>query len=486
MVLALVALLAPGEMGVAGEAQDEGAFVLYPQLVLHGAVAQRDFQTYYGPGFSWLVAAGYLVGGASQAVERLVSLVVIALVGLTLVALVARIAPRGVAIISALVVLPLAWSFPLAGPWLAATALAVGSLLALCSSTDRPLSRSMLVLGGMLAALSLSFRPDMVPAIALSALPLILGRRSRAFWYGAGATLGIIPLAVHVLVATPSNFFQHFLVDAIRASPGRVLPVPPVGAVDRVAFVLALGSVALALAAAVTAWRRWGGTGTSRALASVALLSVGFLIQALQRDDAVHTVTAEIVAIGWVPVSLWILLPLRRVGEWRHRVGLLAAVVALGCGTVAATAIRINQSAGISVSNQGRAFVVHTALAADTQAALREVDRVAKPGQSIFVGPADLRRTNYDDTFLYFLLPQLRPGTRYLEMEPLNANRSDSGLASDMARTDVLVLTSTWDSWSEPNRSSQLGSSVPNEIVDKHFCAVALVGPYRVLIRCTP
>jgi hypothetical protein len=49
---------------------------------------------------------------------------------------------------------------------------------------------------------------------------------------------------------------------------------------------------------------------------------------------------------------------------------------------------------------------------------LDRIERIAAPGDRLFVGPADLRRTNYNDTFLYHLLPQLRAATYFLEMNP--------------------------------------------------------------------
>ena len=53
---------------------------------------------------------------------------------------------------------------------------------------------------------------------------------------------------------------------------------------------------------------------------------------------------------------------------------------------------------------------------------LHQVDSRAHPGQRVFVGPLDLRTANYNDTFIYFLLPNLTPGSYYLEMDPGVAN----------------------------------------------------------------
>ena len=44
---------------------DEGAVIAYAARVLDGAVPQRDFLTFYGPGKLWLVAGAFAVFGES-------------------------------------------------------------------------------------------------------------------------------------------------------------------------------------------------------------------------------------------------------------------------------------------------------------------------------------------------------------------------------------------------------------------------------------
>ena len=118
------------------------------------------------------------------------------------------------------------------------------------------------------------------------------------------------------------------------------------------------------------------------------------------------------------------------------------------------------------------------------EAALRRVDRVAQPGDRVFVGPVDLRRTNYGDSFLYYLLPRLRPASYYMELNPHTANEPGSSLAADLRRADVLLLTSLYDPWFERNSSRAYGSPLPNRIVRREFCLRGKFGFYRVLRRC--
>ena len=115
---------------------------------------------------------------------------------------------------------------------------------------------------------------------------------------------------------------------------------------------------------------------------------------------------------------------------------------------------------------------------------LADLDEFSKPGDRLFVGPADLRRTNYCDTFLYHLAPaKLRPASYFLEMNPFSANRPDSRLARDVASADWLILNRAWDTWSEANRSTENGSNAPNEVVASQFTKLGDYGPYLLYRR---
>ena len=99
------------------------------------------------------------------------------------------------------------------------------------------------------------------------------------------------------------------------------------------------------------------------------------------------------------------------------------------------------------------------------------------PGQRVVRRPADLRKTPYSDAYLYYMFPELRPATYYIEMDPGMANRPDSGLASEVATADWLILSDIWDDWSEPNDSPQVrlrrGRTRRSA---KHFCLVGAYG----------
>jgi hypothetical protein len=104
------------------------------------------------------------------------------------------------------------------------------------------------------------------------------------------------------------------------------------------------------------------------------------------------------------------------------------------------------------------------------------VDELTEPGDRLIVGPGDLRKTPYSEAFLYYLLPDLVPGTRYIEMDPGVANAPDSGLADEIAAADVVILSTIRDDWNEPNDSLRFGPDEPNQVLARDFCLVGSFG----------
>src|SRR5690606_28750739 len=119
----------------------------------------------------------------------------------------------------------------------------------------------------------------------------------------------------------------------------------------------------------------------------------------------------------------------------------------------------------------------------DFTAILAELNRVAEPGQTLFTGPGDLSRTNYADSFVYFLEPQLEPASRFTELNAGIADAAGSGLARELAAADYLILNHRWDSWDEDNASSEAGSTAANRIVSSRFQPIARSGDLRLYAR---
>jgi hypothetical protein len=125
-------------------------------------------------------------------------------------------------------------------------------------------------------------------------------------------------------------------------------------------------------------------------------------------------------------------------------------------------------------------------VARETGELLETITGLASAGQRLFVGPADLRRTNYNDTFLYHLLPQLKPATYFLEMNPLSANRPGSRLSADLLSADWLILDHRLDEWNEPNESSRFGPDAPNQVVQSNFELHSQRGTYDIYRKKDP
>ena len=111
--------------------------------------------------------------------------------------------------------------------------------------------------------------------------------------------------------------------------------------------------------------------------------------------------------------------------------------------------------------------------------------RISRPGQRLFVGPGDLRKTPYSDAYLYYELGDLVPATYYIEMDPGMANTAHSGLDKQLASADIVILSKIWDNWSEPNDSRKVGSDKPVKVLARDFCHVGTyLDLYELYRKC--
>jgi hypothetical protein len=111
--------------------------------------------------------------------------------------------------------------------------------------------------------------------------------------------------------------------------------------------------------------------------------------------------------------------------------------------------------------------------------------RISRPGQRLFVGPGDLRKTPYSDAYLYYELADLVPATYYIEMDPEVANTAHSGLDRQLASADIVILSKIWDNWSEPNASRTIGSDAPVRVLARDFCHVGTyLNLYELYRKC--
>jgi hypothetical protein len=301
--------------------------------------------------------------------------------------------------------------------------------------------------------------------------------------YLGGVTVALLPLGWLMIVAGPQQLFNNlFLFPVIYSNPSRRLPFSWAG--DQVRFLLFAHVIAtlINLTAGVMATRLDRRAAAPRLLLGMALLGLGVTHQVLQRIDSSHVLFTAFISLGLLPLSLLVLRGhwARERPDWIQVLLTTGAVLILLSITVPALAVYWRRELSFSWSQQpvDTAFVAHSGRlfpilspheARDINLLLKRLQALARPNQRLFVGPADLRRTNNNDTYIYHLMPQLHPASYFLEMNPGSANRPDSQLATDVASADWLVLNHAWDIWSEPNDSVRYRSDAPMKVVCTEF-----------------
>jgi hypothetical protein len=330
-------------------------------------------------------------------------------------------------------------------------------------------------------------------------LPLFLVMdRSSKLRFLCGLCGGLLPLGLLAVVAGPKNVLDNLFLFPVFQNAGRHLPL---GAAST--FLLGLLAAHLIacgvnIVASVMASRDQSTALHGRLLLAASLFALGLTHQAIQRLDGMHLLFCAFLSLAILPISLFALLstapflavPKKRVIAF----GLSAAFVFVFAPSLSVEVGRqwlaaLSPSAGQAVvleQNGRRIPLASLPLLRATGRLLDRLEQVARPGDRVFVGPADLRRTNYNDTFLYHMLPQLRPATYFLEMNPGSANRPNSRLASDIRKADWLILNRAYDDWREENSSVNNGSDEPNLVVRADFTLFGEFGDYLLYRRRSP
>jgi hypothetical protein len=496
-ILSLLLLLVPFSSCFEDRAaaMDEGAVLVYPELVQKGAVPYRDFETFYGPANPWLLSAVYSRFGVTMGVERAVGLLYRMMILLAVFCIAQR---WGTALAIGTTLLTgsaLTGTGIVAYAWMGALACGLWYVW-LISARNVSLPSSFIA--GCLAGTALLFRVDLGPALVLASLPLL----SSLSWphrrmIALGGAIALLPLAVlFVTVGFEAVLNNLFVYPVLRSSPGRHIPLYAADpAAARIFFVHVLATL-LNVGVGLALWlRRPRGLG-DLTLLCVSLFVAGITHQAWQRLDWYHVLFAAFLSIGLLPISLMVIGSncLKRLSNAQRGAGtailtavmvsvLIPEIPAITRETVA-KAIQTELPPTFRVEKKGRWFPVGTlGTALRIQRLIDRLEELSSPGQRLFVGPRDLRRTNYCDTFLYHLTPQLRPATYFLEMNPFSANRPGSRLAKDIESADWLILSRLWDTAETFNRASELGSDEPNAVVRENFTLVGEYGSYALFRR---
>jgi hypothetical protein len=483
---------------------DEGQLLTYPSLMLDGYRANSDFVYTYGVNNLWLLTGAFEIAGAELVVERSVGLLVRLVLVLVVTDLVRRTAGRWVALGAGLTSATLLASGGLAAfAWTSASTLA---LIGVWLAANLTLKRAWLseALPWLACGLAIGFRVDI--AMAAVAGVAAVHRLRTGKWVtpptAAGLAIGCAPLVAHAITA--DNVIRDTIVSPILNGGGRRLPLVPQ---DRgLAIVAATVVLAATIVAATLVLRRdrrhdpryWNLAG----LGSVAVLT---LPQMFQRLDIEHVQqVAPLILPAGVAATAFLVqtLPDRRGATAPLRpavvAGLGLAVLALVIGVAAAVHPTASATAKWylgrdvptdTVTSGDRDVVASERLASDLEDLTGTVASLWSPGcDRLFVGPRDLRYSQYSDTHLYFLLPQFVPASRYLEFNPGDANGSGSPLADEIRTADLVVLTDEFDDLDGPNSSREPGPDEPNRVVDERFELVGEFGPWTLLATagCVP
>lgn len=507
-------------MGSGALTMEEGNILVVAAGILEGRLPHADVNYLYAPGTPWTVAGAFSLFGTTVAVERLVGLAH----RLLLIWGVQRLARRwglSTAACAALATWMVLAPFGLiAYPWVAGLSFLVAGAALVLDGEDRRSAAVGAALCGLSVVHQIVFLPAALLVVGLTFNSADSDRRTRL---GTGLVAGLSPLLLHLVLVGPRAMFDGMVVDPIfRLRAGRRLPLPPdpsdsgdffarlddflrgpetLPGLDRPTQIAALFWLLIAGTAllVIAAWR-WRGSARNRLIVMVTV-AAALVPMALQRPSPNHLkfVGSWTVAVGVVVIagSLG-----RRLGRRsRHSAPFITLAIVLG-GLVLLAPHHIGRfsfnaffdgpfnSSTATVVNDGRSIPVGRGSSAESVASELEIvvtlaDSLTRPGDRLFVGPADLTRTNYSDTFIYFLLPDLVPASRHLEMNPGLANRVGGNLAAELAEADLLILTPRFDGWSEPNSSVEPGDPSASAVVANQFCERGGTATWRIFTPCS-
>jgi hypothetical protein len=537
-VIVAIAILLParGVFRAPGPPMEEGFMLVFPERLLEGDIPNKDFLHLYGPGSIWVIAALFKVFGISIWTARIFGFAqLVGLVaGTTYVGYRWGRWPAAVSgVVTAIIIIPPIGVTALA--WVGGVALALWAVILAVRAVDvdtdaaAAAARRPLLWAGVVAGAALLFRPDLIIALGLALGALFLwaldGARRRQLLLGLAA--GLSPYLVHLVLAGPGNAITGMVTEPVfDLRPGRRLPFPPptdhfTSFLNRAyslrEFPWPLPTASQPMQIAVWFWilvavcislvvmgvlAKRAGSPHGWRLVALSLLAFGLLPQAVQRSDTAHLSWVSCVPFGLLPA--FVAETVRRRGDAiRPVVGRLAVLSPLALMlifphfTYRWYADYVVQSTGRDrpvwgIEHRGRFFYYgRHDVAEAAEELLDDVETVSEPGDRLIVGTGDLRKTPYSEAYLYFLLPQLDPGTHYIELDPGVANAADSGLADEMRQSDVVILSTVYDDWDEPNTSRDFGSDEPNRVLDEDYCLHGSYGSngddrpiYELYVRC--
>lgn len=468
-------------------AQDEGILLVYPDLILRGYVPYRDFAALYPPADFYIIAGLFRVFGESIHVERSLAAAYwcLLLVAAYLVGSRVNRLTGSLAAVAVLAYLSVSWSLGAHTHFGAYVCILFAMALAGRDfEGNASLTTHVLVLTGTIAGTTLCFKQDFgMVAIASTLVASNPFKPHRLLAFFRGVAIPVCALAIFAVFVGPAAVFDSLILDPMRAAPGRVLPLNPGWgfAVILACIAIQCFTVVRARSPRVPFQLVWLARG-------MATFSVGHFLVLLHRTSSDDILIDGFLIICFTVVSVPILLLQEGIDHQQRTVTtvaiFLASLIPVG---ILKLADRGADYPWHWVSSKGRTVPMidpNASWSSDLQRLVDEINRLSRGGEKVFVGLSDLRFAWHNDTYIYYLFPQLQPASRYLEMNPGCANRADSGLSDQLLSADWLILTRRFDVWHEPNASMVPGPAVPNEVVRTHFCTRGHYGPWDLLQRC--
>jgi hypothetical protein len=364
---------------------------------------------------------------------------------------------------------------------------AIGGLVAAVAAAVSGRSpRTRAAAAGLACAFAILLRPDFMiwAVVLLGALTLVRAVRPVAWIVAA---VGLSPYLWLVITAGWSTTWHNLVTDALHVASERHLPwhadLGGTGILAIIGALTALGALVL-------------GIGRRREVTGVALIGLGVIglclvPEYLQRADGVH-----VVYVTMVPLATLVAVAYELIGTvawFRGRLGRrqaaaigVAALVVLGLRPkfVARSTLRDARTfarGGLvyDVTNRGRTWYFRSADEARRHAQLvRAAERIARPGDVLFVGPTALDRPTYTDGSFYTLLPDYDQRTHYYDFHPRIAQVDGHRLAADVAAADVVILCDV--GFDEDNLSARPGSDDAEKVVAARFTLVTRAGDCRL------
>ncbi|GAA1992136.1 hypothetical protein GCM10009817_37860 [Terrabacter lapilli] len=433
---------------------DESVLLVYAEQVKAGFVPHRDFFTVYGPAPFYMLAGLFSMFGSSLEVERALGLALHVAIAIGCYGI-GRSRDRATALMAggtSLILLAPLGTVPYA--WLGAMACMVNSL----ALAQRGSVRAS-VWAGVVAGLGPAFRPELL-VVVLLVLAAYLWRSSTWRWMATGLGIGLVPLLGFCLQAGPRMWWN--------IGPGRAGVNGALSLLDNPGRSLAILTSVLGVTATLVwfAWQR-----RTRAAVGHALLAVGILPQTLQRLDPEHAIYTLCVSVPLLVVGL-ASAPMSAEYLRRRRMMLMAMTVAF-IGALAAMVLRPSaQTAHVQFGD--RSAIVAKSEVPDLMATRSQLLASAPPEGTLFVGSTDMSTVSLSRIFVYYLTPELAPRAYYLELAVGVSERAGSGLAQDIEKADVLLLTRMPDGLMQqlyPHLNR--GSDEANRAVAADFCRVA-------------